>query len=91
LTGIELRNDTLQHLVDDGWQDALIVICSEGPVDLGQGIDSRPGKDTTGDINHLQVLGTSEGRDVARLCADIVHDGGFEPWDSNMGSCGENV
>jgi hypothetical protein len=34
LTGVELCNNTLEDLVDDGWQYTLVVICAKGSVYL---------------------------------------------------------
>jgi hypothetical protein len=35
LTGIELGNDALQNFIHNGWQDALVIVQSEFPVDGG--------------------------------------------------------
>lgn len=86
LTGVELSDNALQHLVNDGREDSFIIILSEGSVNLRKGFDSWSRQDTAGDINHLEVLGSSEGCNVARLCADIVVDGSLEPRNLEMSS-----
>ena len=53
LGGVELGDDTLEDLVDDTGKDALIVVGSEGTVDLRQGIDAGSGQDTAGNVDHL--------------------------------------
>jgi hypothetical protein len=91
LGGVELSNDALEDLVDDTGKDALVVVGSKGTVDLRQGIDARSGQDTAGNVDHLQILGTGEGGDVARLRADIVDDGSLDPGDLQVGSFGVDV
>ena len=87
LTGVELSDDTLENLVDNRRKNALIEVLTESTVDLGKSIHTGSGQDTAGDVHHLQVLGTSERWDVARLGADIVDDGCFEPRNLEVSSC----
>jgi hypothetical protein len=86
LTGIELSNNALQHLVDNRGQDSLVEVLTKCAVDLRQSIYTGSRQDTAGDVDHLQVLGTGKRRDVARFGADIVDDGGFEPRNLEMSS-----
>ena len=86
LTGVELGHNALQNLVDDRRQNSLIKVGSKGTIDLGKGIHSGLGQDTAGDVDHLKVLGAGERGDVARLCADVIDNGRFKPWDPNMRS-----
>lgn len=86
LTGIELRHDALEHLVDDRRQDPLVVVCSKRPVDLRQSLDPRPRQHTAGDVDHLQVFCSGKGGDIPRLGAHIVCDGRLEPGDLEVGS-----
>lgn len=62
LAGIELGNNALEDLIDNRWQDALIVVGTEGSVDLGQGVDFRSREDTAGNVDHLQIFGTRQRR-----------------------------
>lgn len=91
LGGVELGNNTLENLVDDTGKDALVVVGSKSTVDLRKGIDAGSGQDTAGNVDHLQILGTGEGGDIARLRADIVDDGGLNPGDLQVGSFGVDV
>jgi hypothetical protein len=86
LTGVELRHHALEHLVDNRRQHPLVVVGSQRPIDLRQSIDSRSRQYTAGYVDHLQVLGSGEGSDVSWFGADIVGDGGFEPWDTEVSS-----
>ena len=43
-------------------------------VNLGEGLDFGTVQDSESQADHLQILGTSGGGDVARLCADVVDD-----------------
>jgi hypothetical protein len=43
-------------------------------VDLGESLDFGTVQDSEGQADHLQILGTSGSRDVARLCTDVVDD-----------------
>jgi len=79
-----LRDDALEHFVDDGREDALVVIGAEGAVDLGQGINSGSGQDTACDVDHLQVFGAGQGGNVAGFGADVVGDRGLEPGYAEM-------
>jgi hypothetical protein len=83
-----LCHHALQHLVDDTGQDSLIVVGSKCAVNLREGVYPRSGKNTAGDIDHLQVLGASKGGDIARFCADIVVDGCLEPGNVDVGTFG---
>ncbi len=87
LAGVELSDDALEHLVDDGGEDALVVVLAEGAVDLGEGLDIGPGEHTAGDVDHLEVLGAGQRGDVPRLGANVVDDWRLEPRDDQMGSC----
>jgi len=91
LGGVELGDDTLQDLIDDTGKNALVVVGSKSTVDLRQGIDAGSGQDTAGNVDHLQILGTGEGGDVARFRADIVDNGSLNPWDLQVGSLGVDV
>ena len=91
LRGVELGDDALEHLVDDAGQNALIVVGAEGAVDLREGVDARPRQHTAGDVDHLQVLGARQGGDVAGLGPHVVHDGCFEPGESQMRAFGVDV
>ena len=91
LGGVELGNNTLEDLVDNAGKDALIIVGSKSTVDLRQSIDAGSGQDTAGNVDHLQILGTGEGGDVARLRADIVDDGSLNPGDLYVGSFGVDL
>ena len=56
LTGIELGNNALEHLVTDRGQDALVIVQAELLIDMRKTglLGSR--EDTQGDVDHLQVL-----------------------------------
>lgn len=84
LTGVELCDDALQHLVHDAGKHALVVVGSKSSVDLREGVYPWTGQDTAGDINHLQILRTGEGGDVARFRAHVVVDGCLEPGDLDV-------
>ena len=64
LARVELRDDALEHLVDDGRQHALVVVLAELAVDRGERRDRRPREHAAADVHHLQVCA---GR--ARQCA----------------------
>lgn len=44
-------------------------------INLGQSLNLRPVQNSKSQRNHLQILGTSGGGDVARLGPDIEDDG----------------
>ena len=91
LTGVELCDDALQHLVDNAGQYSLVVVGSKCAVDRGKRIDARPGQNTAGDVDHLQVLGASEGGDIAGFRADIVVDGCLEPGNVDVRAFGVDL
>lgn len=86
LAGVELSDNALQDLVDNGGQHTLVKVLAKGTVNLWQSIDAGPGQDTAGDVDHLQILGTSQGGNVARLRADIVNNRGFDPGNPEVSS-----
>jgi len=91
LACVELRDHTLQHLVHDTGQYSFIVVRAECPIYLRQRIDSRSREHTAGDVDHLQILCAGEGGDVAWFRTDVVGDGGFEPWEAQMGAFVEDL
>lgn len=48
-------------------------------------------QDSESQADHLQILGTGSGGDVARLCADVVDDALLQPGDQEMGSLAHNA
>lgn len=84
LAGVELRDNTLEDLIDDRRQNALIVIRAEGAIDLGKGVDPRPRQHTASDVHHLQVLCAGERSYIAGFGANVICDWCFEPGDSNV-------
>ena len=86
LAGVELRDNALEDFVHDGRKNPLVEVAAKGAVDLREGVDAGSGQNTAGDVDHLQVLGTGQGSDVARLCAHVVDDGRFEPGNSEVRS-----
>lgn len=48
-------------------------------IDLRQSLHLRPVQHSEGQADHLQILGSSSGRDVSRLRAYIVDDGFLQP------------
>ena len=82
-----MRDDALQHLVHDRGEHPLVVVGAERAVDLGQGVDARPGQHPAGYVHHLQVFGPRQGGDVAGFGAHVVGDGRFEPGDSEVRAC----
>jgi hypothetical protein len=54
LTGVELRNDTLQDFVDDRWQYALVVVGSEFSVDRGKVSHGGSREHSAGDVDLTQ-------------------------------------
>lgn len=55
LRGVELCHHALQDLVDDGRQDALVVVLSQVLVEEGKAGRQRPGQDSERDVDHLQI------------------------------------
>jgi hypothetical protein len=64
LTRVELRDNSLQHLVHDRRQDTLIVIGSQSSVNCRQGLYTGSGENTTGDVDHLKICITSQNGDL---------------------------
>jgi len=64
LAGIELSYDCLEDFVGDGGKDPVIVVSTQGGVDVGQSVRLWSEKDPQGDVDVLQVLGSGDGRDV---------------------------
>lgn len=60
-------------------------------VDLGKRLDFGAVKNTKRQRDHLQILGTGSGRDIARLSADIINDSLLEPRDKEMGSLAHDL
>ena len=63
LACIKLRNDALQHFVDDRRKHALVIVYAKFAINSREGIDFWTREDTTGDVNHLKICGrlSSEG------------------------------
>lgn len=55
LRGVELGDHALEHLVDDGGQDSLLVVQAQALVHAGQLRGVGAGEDAQGDVHHLQV------------------------------------
>ena len=62
LTRVELCDDALEYLVDDGRQDAFIIISAQLSVDGGQCRNVGTREDTTRNVDHLQVWRKWEAR-----------------------------
>lgn len=60
-------------------------------VDLGESLDLRAVENTKGQRDHLQILGTGSGGNVARLGADIVDNGLLEPRDEEVSSLAHDL
>ena len=60
-------------------------------VNLGESLDFGTVQDSESQANHLQILGTGGGRDVARLCADIVDDALLQPGNQEVSSLAHNA
>lgn len=59
LTGIKLRDYALEHLVDNGWQDTLVIVSSQFTVDCWQCRDVGSRKHTARNVDHLQICKTN--------------------------------
>lgn len=86
LACVKLCHHALQHLVDDARQHTLVVVLAQGSVYLWQSIDPRSRQNTTRNVHHLQVLGSGQGRDAARLGADVVIDRRLQPGEAEVGA-----
>jgi len=71
LARVELGDDTLQDLVNDGRQNTLVIVGAQLPVDGGERLYRRPGEDTASDVHHLQVCDTGQ-EESARHRAQTV-------------------
>lgn len=60
-------------------------------IDLGQPLHLRSVQHSQGQADHLQVLGSSRGRDVSRLRANIIDDGLLQPGYQKVGSFVDNL
>jgi hypothetical protein len=60
-------------------------------VDLGEGLDFGTVQDSESQADHLQILGTGGGGDVARLCADVVDDALLQPGNEEVSSLAHNA
>lgn len=74
--GVELGDDRLEDLVDDGGEDTLIVVGSELLVDRGELGLVRLAEDTAGDVDHLEIY--HEAWSAPRLQEDFERDA--HPW-----------
>jgi hypothetical protein len=60
-------------------------------VDLWKSLDFGTVQDSESQADHLQILGTGGGGDVARLCADVVDDALLQPGDEEVSSLAHNA
>lgn len=60
-------------------------------VNLGESLDFGTVQDSESQADHLQILGTGCGGDVARLCADIVDDALLQPGNEEVSSLAHNA
>ena len=60
------REVVMNYLVGDGGEDAVVVVDTEGGVDVGQRVGSRPEEDAQRDVHVLQVLRARDRRHVLR-------------------------
>ena len=60
-------------------------------VDLGQELDLWTMKDTKGEGDHLQILGSGGGGDISGFGADVIDDGLLEPWDKKVSAFIDNL
>lgn len=64
LRGVELGHNALQHLIDDGWQYALVVVLPQLLVEHRQVGCKRSRQHTQGDVDHLQIWGSDISRSL---------------------------
>lgn len=102
LSGVELRNDSLEDFVTNGRQNTFVVVETEvlkhvntvscvrvsktHLVNLRQLLDLWAVQHPQCEGDHLQVLGSGGGADVPRPCADIEDDGALQPGNQEMGA-----
>ena len=60
------REVVMNYLVGDGGEDAVVVVDSEGGVDVGQRVGPRPEEDAQRDVHVLKVLRARDRRNVLR-------------------------
>mmetsp|Transcript_3728 Transcript_3728/g.6835 ORF Transcript_3728/g.6835 Transcript_3728/m.6835 type:complete len:311 (+) Transcript_3728:1763-2695(+) len=89
--GVVLRHDALEDFVANGRQDTLIEIGAEFPVDPWQLVDNGPPQHTKLDVNHLQILRSCDGRDLAGFCPNIKDGWALDDWNQKVGSLSGNI
>ena len=57
LAGVELRNNTFQHLVHHGRKYSLVIILAKLAENCGQCRSVGSGQDTASDVDHLKIYG----------------------------------
>mmetsp|Transcript_168 Transcript_168/g.289 ORF Transcript_168/g.289 Transcript_168/m.289 type:complete len:208 (+) Transcript_168:537-1160(+) len=77
--GIVAGHDGLGTLVHDAGEDALVVVLAEALVHPDELVGIRLVQDTHANGNHLQILGSRQGLEVARTGPNVVDDGPLEP------------
>lgn len=65
LARVELGDDALEDLVDDGRQHALVVVLAELAVYGRERLDRRPREHAAADVDHLQVCARCRSRQCA--------------------------
>lgn len=90
LGGIKLGDNGLEHLVTNGGKNSLVVIKTEGLVDVGELGDDGSVEDSEGERNHLQILGAGGSGDVSGLGSDVEDDVLLEPGHEEVGSLADD-
>ena len=91
LRGVKLRHDTVEDFIDDGGKDPFIEIRPEIPVNIRELLLIRFRENSDCNVNHLQVLRSGEGNNVARLGPDVEEDWAFDEGDEEVGPFGVDL
>mmetsp|Transcript_50127 Transcript_50127/g.92529 ORF Transcript_50127/g.92529 Transcript_50127/m.92529 type:complete len:242 (-) Transcript_50127:80-805(-) len=81
LLSIVLSNGCFQHLVGNGWQDALIIVFTQGLVYVWQPLHIRTEEHSAMDGDGLKILGSCCGLNELRANPNIVQLGSHHPRD----------
>merc|ERR1719264_1295068 len=91
LSSIKFCHHLLQHLICDGGKHPIVVILTKGGVNLRKGIRLWPEENPQGNVNILEILGSSDGRHILWPGPDVINDWPLDPWDHEMSALSHHL
>merc|ERR1719234_1725349 len=83
LASVKFCHHLLKHLI--------VIVLTKGGVNLRKGIRLGAEENPEGNVNILQILGSSDGGNVLWPGPDVINDWLLDPWDHEMGALSHHL